>query len=310
MRLDAATLTEAARGKWSGILAGYGVDRKFLTRRNGPCPFCGGKDRYRFTDMNGDGMWFCNSCGAGNGFQFLMHLKGWDFPAALKQVAEIVGAVECSPPTPQFDQRVECRAIWARSVPVAMDTPAARYLHRRLGLIIFPAALRYVECLRYEEEGQPASWHPAMIALVRDPAGAPVSLHRTYLTREGAKAAVRAPKKLMRGRLPKGSAIRLGGLAEGTLGVAEGTETALAASRRFGVPVWSAISADGMAQWVCPAEVRRLVICGDRDASYTGQWAAYACARGNRIKRPDLIIDVEFPPAPGDFADFVTTQPE
>ena len=36
---------------WPEILVGLGIDPQFLVRRHGPCPACGGKDRFRFDDL-------------------------------------------------------------------------------------------------------------------------------------------------------------------------------------------------------------------------------------------------------------------
>src|ERR1019366_9474664 len=56
--LRGSPLRERTRGRWRGILAAQGIDPRYLTGKNGPCPLCpGGKDRWRFTDLNGDGYW-------------------------------------------------------------------------------------------------------------------------------------------------------------------------------------------------------------------------------------------------------------
>jgi formamidopyrimidine-DNA glycosylase len=55
-----------------GIKIFEGILEVFLTRKNGPCPMCGGKDRWRFTDIDGKGTWWCNGCRGGNGFALAM----------------------------------------------------------------------------------------------------------------------------------------------------------------------------------------------------------------------------------------------
>ena len=61
-----------AKGKWRNILGKAGVPSKFLRPNVGQsCPMCGGKDRYTFTDYEGDGNYFCRGCGAGNGVHLL-----------------------------------------------------------------------------------------------------------------------------------------------------------------------------------------------------------------------------------------------
>ncbi|MBL8302149.1 MAG: hypothetical protein JNM26_05190, partial [Ideonella sp.] len=47
-RIEAARLR--AHGRWTEILAAGGVDARILQHRNGPCPLCGGTDRFQYTD--------------------------------------------------------------------------------------------------------------------------------------------------------------------------------------------------------------------------------------------------------------------
>lgn len=130
-----------------------------------------------------------------------------------------------------------------------------------------------------------------MIAMVMGPDGKPAILHRTYLTEDGRKADVEAPRRLMPGTVPKGAAIRLMP-HEGLLGIAEGLETAFAASSLFGVPCWAAVSAGMIAAWEPPSEVREIVVFGDNDPKFAGQAAAFALAHrlavGGRTARVEL----------------------
>lgn len=48
-------------GAWRQALEGYGCHLP-SGRHHGPCPVCGGKDRFRFDDKDGRGTWFCNQC--------------------------------------------------------------------------------------------------------------------------------------------------------------------------------------------------------------------------------------------------------
>ena len=54
------------------------------------------------------------------------------------------------------------------------------------------------------------------------------------------------------------------------LGLAEGIETALAAHEIFGIPVWAAISANGVLSFEPPHSVKRLEIFGDNDSNFVG----------------------------------------
>ena len=63
-RIDVRT---AAQGRWRDILQSLGMDERSLSGKHGPCPMCGGKDRFRFDDKDGRGTYFCSGCGAGDG---------------------------------------------------------------------------------------------------------------------------------------------------------------------------------------------------------------------------------------------------
>ena len=40
---------DRARGRWREILPRLGLEPQFLVKKHGPCPLCGGKDRFRTT---------------------------------------------------------------------------------------------------------------------------------------------------------------------------------------------------------------------------------------------------------------------
>lgn len=82
---------DAARGRWRQILPLLGIPKKFLTGKHGPCPACGGKDRFRFTDRKMEGDYFCNHCGAGDGLRLVMKVHGWAYRTACKRVDEAIG---------------------------------------------------------------------------------------------------------------------------------------------------------------------------------------------------------------------------
>ncbi len=77
---------EIASGRWVGILSAFGLSEKTLSGKHCPCPVCGGKDRFRFDNKNGKGTFYCSGCGAGNGVDLVMKLKGWSFKEAAKEI--------------------------------------------------------------------------------------------------------------------------------------------------------------------------------------------------------------------------------
>ena len=85
----------------------------------------------------------------------------------------------------------------------------------------------------------------------------------------------RRPSRPTEGGQPirPGPTIRLAPAAP-TMGIAEGIETALSATKLFGVPVWSVMSDYGMATFEPPPEVQHLIIFADHDEHGAGQRAA------------------------------------
>jgi putative DNA primase/helicase len=79
------------------------------------------------------------------------------------------------------------------------------------------------------------------------------------------------------GNVPPGSAIRMA-LPSPTLGVTEGIETAAAAMRLFGIPVWACLNEGRLKTFEPPPGTERLIVCGDNDSHGTGQAAAYTLA--------------------------------
>ncbi|WP_305080186.1 MULTISPECIES: primase-helicase zinc-binding domain-containing protein, partial [unclassified Neisseria] len=64
-----------------------------LTPANIARPYCGGKDRYRYTDYQGTGAFICNQCtpDGGSGFDLLMLVFGYDFATAANETAALLG---------------------------------------------------------------------------------------------------------------------------------------------------------------------------------------------------------------------------
>ncbi|HEV7418208.1 MAG TPA: toprim domain-containing protein [Tianweitania sediminis] len=295
-------LIERARGRWQGILSTLGVPAALLNpRKHQSCPFCGGKDRFRYTNHADDGRFICNGCGNGTGVDLLMKFKGWDFATAAKEVEAILGDVPLQRTAPKADNDADARAamqkLWKSAAPITSGDFVDRYLASRcVSQSEYPLFLRKVERLRHEDADNQVSWHPAMVAKVTAPDGKPVNVHRTYLTSDGAKAAVDPVRKLMRGGIAKGSSVRLFDSGP-VMGVAEGIETALAASELFRIPVWAAINSTLMTSWEPPEGTSQVLIFGDNDPKFGGQAAANALA--HRIACKDISVRVEIPEKQG-----------
>jgi putative DNA primase/helicase len=77
-RLNSDEIRAQAHGRWRSILLHLAIDVPPTPKKHGPCPACGGKDRFRFDDKDGRGTWFCNQCRpqAGDGFALMRSVKG------------------------------------------------------------------------------------------------------------------------------------------------------------------------------------------------------------------------------------------
>lgn len=298
---------EAAKGRWREILAEFGVSNDFLNPRHGPCPFCGGKDRYRFDDRDGRGTFYCSQCGPGDGFDFLRKMTGQQLKDLRPRVLEIAATTTYTPPpiTDHHHHLNKMRALWHRARPPAPDGPVAKYMTKRLGKVFNRPAIR--EAKIWHDEAKEIL--PAMLCLFTTTTGEPCSLHVTYLTTTGDKAPVKPCKRIVKGgKLPPGSAIRLSRIESTTttIGIAEGIETALSCEILFGIPVWAAGNALVLSKWTPPSTHCNIVIFGDCDKSYTGQAKAYDLANRLTIKKQAPAIVVKLPElAEGDWNDIL-----
>lgn len=293
-------IRDQARGRWHAILTQLGVDEKALSGKHGPCPIagCGGKDRWRWDNKDDSGSFFCTQCGAGSGINLVMLLRGLDFKDAAKLVREMLPsapAVQRAKERTVEQKEASLKRMWDGAKPVKPGGIVAKYLE---GRSIFTRSSNIREAvLPYYDDGKKAGTYTAMVARIATADGKGASLHVTYLTPDGKKAEVAAPKKVMQPvRSVMGAAVQLQPMAA-EMGVAEGIETALAAYEQFDVPVWATISADGMAGFVLPQGVERLVIFADHDKNYAGHKAAYTLAF--RAAAKGLMVEVKVPPLLG-----------
>lgn len=158
--------------------------------------------------------------------------------------------------------------IWNHSHP---DPLIKAYLRSRSITITPPEDLRLYPDL-YHRSGQRS---PAMVALVRNVDGEPVSVHRTWLAADGRSKAPVDPNKMSLGPV-SGCAIRLA-LVTDTVLLGEGLETTLSAMQLTGLPGWSTISSPGLKAVELPPEIRTVTIAIDHDPP--GLEAAQALCR-------------------------------
>ena len=299
--------TTAARGKWKGILLSLGIPEKSLSGKHSPCPLCTSKNNFRFDDKDRRGTYIC-TCGAGDGMKLAIEYTGKTFADVARIIDDMVGNVKAdAPQRPALtdDQR---RDILKRTYLETQEVQPGDLVHRYLAArgvedLIYPKALRFAPKLRDGEGGI----RPAMVAMVGVPGQDKfVSMHRTFLKPDGTgKAEMEGPRKMMPGDLPEGACVMLSDYTPGgPLGIAEGIETALAASALFGIPVWSAINTAILKKWMPPAGCTEVAIFADHDPKFGGHAAAWTLAHRLAVKGIDVSVHV--PDQPGkDFNDIL-----
>lgn len=198
----------------------------------------------------------------------IYHATGLSDGALFEEAARLARMDRPLPaPRPKPDHTLEVRRILEGCRPLAGNS-AETYLHARGLSDPGSPDLLYHHDLTDYDGGR--GW-PGMVAIPRRVDGAAVGgIHRTFLLEDGSDKAP-AGKKML-GSIADGSVRLLPMGDDGHLGIAEGIETALAAQAIFGVPTWSALSADNLARWQWPADVRRVTVFAD--AGETGRAAA------------------------------------
>jgi putative DNA primase/helicase len=297
---------------WQSILLRMGADPKWLRNLHQPCPFCGGKDRYRFDDKDGRGTYFCSHCGAGDGISFIMNWKSCNFVEAVKLIEAVIGGSPLdvrrrsdpitgevqAPIAPDITEIANrTRTMWTRAKELDGTDVASRYLKMRaIVLKVWPSnALRWAQSIQYWIDGEMIGYFPAMIARFVAPDESAQVLQRTYLEEPGRKARVDECRKLTPGPIPIGGAVRLGEAAE-VMGVAEGVETALAASLlNRGMPVWATLTTINMMKFEPPPICKKLIIFGDRDPKAAGEAAAFALAHRLEMRKNSVETERRVP---------------
>jgi putative DNA primase/helicase len=294
---------------WPQVLMQLGIAESSLQNKHGPCPACGGKDRFRFDNKRGRGDYICGRCGAGDGFKLLERVHGWPFSEARKRVIEAAGFSEgdASRPFTVSAPVAHAEILGLAASPservhrlrrdrcsIENCDDAVDYLASR-GLWPLPpdCSLKAHATVEYWNEGQRVARHPAIVADVVDVAGELVTCHVTYLDR-GKKIADHEPRKILSAMTDRiGCAVRLLPATGNLLGVAEGIETGLSASIIDEVPVWAALNTSLLSKFEPPPGVLRLRIYADRD----GPGLTAAVHLMERLQGR-VALEIRIPPSP------------
>jgi hypothetical protein len=305
-----ADALEAARSvRIEHELERRGVKLRGRADRCGPCPQCGGDDR--FSIHIGDQVFNCRICGAkGHGaIDLVMFLDGSGFKEA---VATLCGREPKYPahharPAPaaalspaRLDRSDDVNRKRTGDIWRASADPRGTLVHvylenRKLDLPDECAG----EVIRFHPDCPMRGEHyPAMICLVRSIASnEPQAIVRTALTPEG--RAIKRPDKEGRLRTFRmslgptgGGAIKIDADEHVTQGlcVGEGVETCLA-GRQMGLrPVWALLGTAGVEKFPVLPSVNGLHVFRENDANLAGPKACEACAARWRAAGREVIF--------------------
>ena len=240
MKPDLTEIKNAAYGRWPEIHAALGIPAKLLnTRKHQPCPHCGGKDRFRYTDHKHGGGYICNQCApeGGSGFDLLMLVFGYSFTESVNQVSALLGHYPAL--LAAIEREGELQGLHITYLQADYPKPCGE------------------DGLHAPEWRKLAASHPD-----------------TGETLPAKKMKARYAGALNGAAVHLGTPDR-----QGRLLAAEGIETALAASAMFDLPAAAGLSAHGLSAFDWPPETRELYIAADNDLSRTGIKAAEALAR-------------------------------
>jgi hypothetical protein len=266
------------------IVEEHGVELRGKIERVGPCPRCGGRDRFAINTRKQ--VWNCRGCQqGGDAIALARFLDGSTFQEACTVLAGEGWGDRQAGEQRERDEAGTVAAvlrIWNEGSDPS-GTIAEEYLAaRKLDL---PPELRGL-VLRFHarcpwEGGRVPCLLAAFTAIVDDTL---TGLHRIRLDQP--QLWPRARRKML-GRVTR-SAVKLDAAGD-HLAIGEGIETCMAA-RRLGLrPVWALGSAGGINNLAPVGGVEHLIVLGENDNG-RNRSAAEACADNWQPKRVTLLL--------------------
>src|SRR6516164_6971922 len=272
----------------------------------GPCPRCGGRDRFAVNVRKQ--VWNCRGCAKGGDvIDLVKHIDGGTLGEAVKTLtgmsARPTSPTRPTPPAPKSDddherrQREKAQWLWSQRQPIA-GTIAERYLREARG---YSGPLPPTVAFLPARNGKP----PTMISAFAYPneiepgtLGEPANVeavHLTTLKPDGSGKADITPNKIMIAS-PAGNPIAVAAMSDSMWGLAitEGIEDALSIHAATGLGAWAAGSAphlSKLAAAIVRAEPECVHVFADGDVA--GQRHAHELAAELKTLTARLELDIE-----------------
>lgn len=298
----------AANGQWPELLATLGVvvpPRK----QHGPCPACGGHDRFRLDDKGGRGTFICNQCGAGDGLDLVARVTGKPTKEAAHLVAGVLGLShvamhpdereqlrqrqQARTEVEQQQQRIQRQKAARRAADIMRDCKpgqASYLVHKRLR---WPSGLLNSTLIRVGEESFP---HGSLVVPLFNETGELVNVQ--LIRHDGVRHYLAGGQKAGAShRIPGGHHVA----------ICEGYATGLSIHLATGVTVYCAMDAGNLlavARLVRgmddPLQPCQVILCADNDATTPGNPGKTKAEQAATA----IGAKVALPPVPGDWNDY------
>ena len=272
----------------------------------GPCPVCGGKDRFAINPSKG--LWNCRRCGrGGDAIDLVCHVTGVSFRSAVAVVdGEPRPDRSCDETRVQDDAtealpraappRADGRGLglWRMAAPID-HTPADLYLRERGFAPPYPATLRYlpgegdhphalIAAFGLPDEPEPGS--------LRMPDTAVRAVHLTRLDPTGTSRLKSNNARIIVGQGGLGFPVAVTPINDGLgLLIAEGIENALSLGLSLRLGAWAACSHTRMPALVSavPSHIEAVTIVADPEPAAR----ASATALAEKLKRRGFIVTLK-----------------
>lgn len=323
--INAAAVTAAAQGQWRDVLTANGIHLP-SPRQHGPCPICGGKDRFRMEERKAEkaarGVWVCSHCDCkgGDGLSLYQQATGQSMSEAIRSLASYLGlsgSMSAADHARIEKQRQKAaKAAEQQRVKEARQRDAAAALAQQMELEAVGCMAEQVPYLarkglsgfgvevlartyHHEDDGKQYSYKAGSLLVVLFNIDG-VTTSAEIIDSEGRKMALAGGQK-------KGSAAYIEPLGDSLpenaahCGVVEGYATGLSVRALTGWPVFCGMSKAGLmdaariARYNSPKA--QIVVCGDSGAEQEAREAAEAVGGV-----------ASFPPSGGDWDDYRQAQ--